>query len=231
MTIQAKYDKAKSKVWTGEVRLSFPSLYKTAVDQTGKDTGKYSLTMLVPKTDKLCYNALLSALNDTIETKYGSKIPKGLKLPIKDGDSEAERTGREETKGFWVVGCSNQNQPGVVDKFAKTILEKDSREALERKAETDPKSAEKLEKEISELTDADVYAGCWVRVTVNPFAWGPNPGGIGISFSLQNVQKLRDDESFSGRAKATNDFDATEADSEEEYDDAEEKMKKLMGTA
>ena len=227
--IKARYDSVKNKVFTGAVRLSFPNLYETATDTLGNDTGKYTICMLIPKSDKLCYAALNEAIDHVIKEKFNGKTPKGLRLPIKDGDEQAEKSGRDETKDCWVVNAGSPNQPGVVDQYAKEILTKEERDALERKAQVDPIAAKKLE-EISSLTDRDVYAGCWVRVTLNAFEWGltkKNPGGVGISFSLQNVQKVRDDESFSGRVKASKEFEALE--SEEEDSDEEAQLARLTG--
>ncbi|MGL5113608.1 MAG: ssDNA-binding protein [Flavobacterium sp.] len=227
--LKARYDAIKNKVFTGAVRLSFPNLYETAKDTLGKDTGKYTLSMMIPKEDKLCYEALEAAIDHVLQEKFNGKAPKGLRLPIKDGDAEAERTGRDETKGCWVVSAGSPNQPGVVDQYAKDILTKEERDALERKAQVDPVAAKKLE-DVSDLTDKDVYAGCWVRVTLNAFEWGlnkKNPGGVGISFSLQNVQKVRDDESFSGRVKASKEFESIE--SEEDDSDEEAQLARLTG--
>ncbi len=227
--LKARYDSIKNKVFTGAVRLSFPSLYETAQDSKGNDTGKYNLTMLIPKSDKACYEALNEAIESVMKDVFAGKNTKALKLPFKDGDAEAERTGRDETKGCWVVSAGSPNQPGVVDQYAKDILTKEERDALVKKAQVDPNAAKKLE-DVSELTDKDIYAGCWVRVTTNAYDWGvkkKNPGGIGISFSLQNVQKVRDDESFSGRVKASKEFESIE--SEEDDSDEEAQLARLTG--
>lgn len=232
MTIQANYDKAKKKVWTGEARLSFPSLYQTARNQMGEDTGKYSATLLIPKTDKKSFEMITAALNDAIAEAFGTNKPKGLKLPLKDGDKMAEEKGRDETVGMWVVTASSKDQPGVLDRKAKIIVTKERREELARKAESSPEASREFEK-YSELDDRDVYAGCWVRATLNPFVWGhktKNPGGVGVSFGLQNIQKLRDDESFSGKAKATSDFEAVDAEEKESYSGSDDdKLAALMG--
>jgi hypothetical protein len=51
------------------------------------------------------------------------------------------------------------------------------------------------------VTDQDeIYSGCWVRVEVNAF--GYDYGEPGISFGLNNLQKLGDDTQFGGRRPA-----------------------------
>ena len=236
---KARYDRKSTKVWTGPVRFSYPNLFETAKGMKGEDTGRYTVTLLVPKTDKETFVALSQAIEDLRTDKLGAKAVKGLKLPIKDGDTQADETGREETRGFWVVPCGSPNQPGIVDQAAKTILTKAERDAKARRAETDPKAAKEME-EISDLTDKHVYAGSWGRVTVNPYGWGQmfngkvNPGGNGISFSLQNVQKLNtpegmDDKAFSGKVEASSDFESTESEDNSVSGSTDEQYKRLMG--
>lgn len=59
------------------------------------------------------------------------------------------------------------------------------------------------------ITDEeDVYSGAWFRAQVRPYAW-ENSGKRGVSFGLQNVQKLRDDEPLgAGRMPANKAFEA-----------------------
>lgn len=51
---------------------------------------------------------------------------------------------------------------------------------------------------------SDLYAGCWVVATVRPFAYDAK-GNKGISFGLQNIAKIADDESFGGTPANPND--------------------------
>lgn len=53
----------------------------------------------------------------------------------------------------------------------------------------------------------EFYAGCYARATVNAFAYDRN-GNRGVAFGLQNIQKLREGEPFSGKTKPEDDFDA-----------------------
>lgn len=59
-----------------------------------------------------------------------------------------------------------------------------------------------------EIISADeFYAGCYARATVNAYAYDRN-GNRGVSFGLQNIQKLEEGEPFSGRTRPEDDFDA-----------------------
>lgn len=232
MTIEASYDKSKKKVWTGEVRLSFPFLFETARDPKGEDTGKYTVKLLIPKTDKKTFECLLAGINDVIAEVWGANKPKGLNLPIADGDAIFEEKGREETKGMWVVNAWSRDKPGILDRKAKIVVTKERREELSRKADSNPENAKEFEK-YSELTDQDIYSGCWARVSLKAKEWGvkfKTPGGVGVRFELHNLQKTKDDETFSGKVSASADFQGLDAEEEQSYAGSDDdKLRALMG--
>lgn len=95
---------------------------------------------------------------------------------------------KEDLKGYEdciFVTASSKHQPGLVDKNLEAIL-----------------------------SEEDFYAGCYCRAEVIAFAYDQS-GNKGVSFSLQNVQKLRDGEKFSGRKDAAEVFDKVEDDSDD----------------
>lgn len=58
------------------------------------------------------------------------------------------------------------------------------------------------------ITDEEgFYPGCWARATVNAFTYTYMKKS-GVSFGLQNLQFIRDDEPFTGRTNAEEDFEA-----------------------
>lgn len=63
------------------------------------------------------------------------------------------------------------------------------------------------------------YAGCYARATLRAFSYDMK-GNRGVSFGLQNLQKVADGDAFSGKKRAEDDFDAIEdgSDSAENYD-------------
>lgn len=69
--------------------------------------------------------------------------------------------------------------------------------------------------------DGAFYPGCYARATLRAFAYD-KAGNKGVSFSLQNVQKIRDGESFGGRKNAVDEFDEVDDGSDEKssYDDS-----------
>ncbi len=56
------------------------------------------------------------------------------------------------------------------------------------------------------MTDEEFYAGCWGFATVNAFGYDTK-GNKGVSFGLQNLLFVRDDEPFSGRSSPEEDFE------------------------
>lgn len=76
--------------------------------------------------------------------------------------------------------------------------------------------------------DQQFYAGCYARATLIAFAYD-KMGNKGVSFSLQNVQKLRDGEQFSGRRKAEDEFDDVEDGSDDATNYAGEASDEGMG--
>jgi hypothetical protein len=176
------------KVVTGEVRLSFVYLFEPKpADKEGKDP-KYSVTLLIPKSDTKTINQIRSAQKAALEagkSKFGGKIPTAWKDTLHDGD-EKDLDDYPEFEGNMLitVTANLSYPPGVVDRQLRPIM--DSRE---------------------------VYSGCYAKVSMNAFAYN-SEGSKGVSFGLRNVMKTRDGEPLGGTvAKAEDDFEAMEEDS------------------
>lgn len=56
------------------------------------------------------------------------------------------------------------------------------------------------------ITPDGFYSGCHARASINAFAYD-TMGNQGVSFGLQNLQFVKDDEPFSGRTAPEDDFD------------------------
>ena len=54
------------------------------------------------------------------------------------------------------------------------------------------------------LTEDEFYPGCWARATITAYPY--DNIGKGVAFGLHNLQKLGDDENFTGRVAAEDDF-------------------------
>lgn len=171
-----------TKVITGKVRLSYVHLFEKFAFE-GQDP-KYSVMLLIPKSDTKTIKALKAAEKDAAEqgksSKFGGKIPANLASIIRDGDDFAEDY--PERAGHYFMTVSSNSRPNVVDKSVQPIMEAD-----------------------------EVYSGCYARVSLNAFPYSVS-GNKGISFGLNHVQKISDGEPLGGRTRAEDDFDEIDED-------------------
>lgn len=164
-----------SKVVTGKVRLSYVNVFET------NDKGKYSLCILIPKTDKVTLEKVKNAI-EFVKTdpkssqKWGGKWLASFNNPLRDGDTDRDLDKNPEYKGCYFVNCNSGQKPDVVDAALDKIMDK-----------------------------SELYSGCYGRVSINMYAYHVD-GNKGIAAGLNNVQKLEDGDSLSGRARAEDDF-------------------------
>jgi hypothetical protein len=193
-----KMDISKKKCTTPEFRVSFPHVFEKHSGFEGQEP-KYSIVMLFPKNTDL--KDLKRAAFNAATEKWGEKTkwPKNIRMPFRDGDEKSDLAGYEDTI---FVTASSKQKPQVVSN--KKVDDQFPR----------------IEKE-----DETFYAGCYARATLIAFAYD-KAGNKGISFSLQNIQKLKDGEQFSGRKNADDEFDEVEDGSEDasSYEDADAGM-------
>ena len=179
-------------VVTGKVRFSYEHIMKPYANTTNDPNAapKYSVTVLVPKTDAATYarlNAGIQAAKQKglMDKKYkeGTPLDK-LPTPIYDGDgfrADGYTPFGAECKGCWVftASCGQDRKPAVVDAAGNPII--------------DP---------------TEIYSGIYGRVSVDFFAYN-FAGKQGVGCSLVNVQKLTDGEPLgASRPTAEDDFGA-----------------------
>src|SRR5205085_5896489 len=114
-----------TKVITGLVRFSFVHVF-APTSMEGSDRKKYSVSILIPKTDKAQLDRLREAINIAKENgkgKWGGKIPAGLKIPIRDGD--VERPDNPEYAGMYFMSASTDLKPGVIGADKQPIFDED----------------------------------------------------------------------------------------------------------
>lgn len=168
------YQNDPMKVLTGEVRLSYANLTTPRAAQQGGEP-KYSVTLLIPKTDvatKADIDAAINAAaNEALTKVWNGARPPQLATPVWDGDG-VRKSGvpfGDECKGHWVITASTKNKPQVVG----------------------------IDNINCELSPADIYSGMYARVTVRFFGYS-NSGNKGVGCGLGNVLKTRDGEPLSG---------------------------------
>lgn len=163
---------------TGQVRLSYVHLFTPHRNKPNQDP-KYSVTVLLPKSDVATKQRIDTAIQAAIQTGVSSKWdgvrPPQISLPVHDGDGPRPSDGMpfgEECKGHWVFTASSKQQQAIVDVNIQPIL-----------------------------NQTEVYSGMYGRVNINFFAYS-NSGKKGIGCGLGPVQKMADGEPLGGRISA-----------------------------
>ena len=167
-----------TKVVTGKVRFCYANVFEPVAMNDG-ETPKYSVCILIPKTDTKTLNAINKAIEAAkiagkakIADKNG-RIPSTLKSPLRDGDDE--RSDDPAFKGMMFINANSNRKPAIVDKSLNEIMSRD-----------------------------EFYSGCYGRVSLNFYAF--NVQSKGIAAGLQNLQKLEDGEMLTGGSTAEEDF-------------------------
>ena len=166
-----------TKVVTSVVRLSYANVWEPKSINGGAE--KYSVSLIIPKSDTKTLTAIQKAIDEAIEEgrgKFGGKIPNksALKLPLRDGD--IDRPDDEAYANCYFVNANSSTAPEIVDKARDPILNR-----------------------------SEVYSGVYARVSINFYAFNSN-GNRGIACGLGNIQKVRDGEPLGGKTSAADDF-------------------------
>jgi len=177
--------KNPTKVVTGVVRLSYANVWEPKSVNGG--TAKYSVSLIIPKSDTKTIEAINKAIDAAIEEgkgKFGGKVPNrsALKLPLRDGD--IDRPDDEAYANSYFINANSKTAPEIVDRQLERIID-----------------------------HSEVYSGVYARVSINFYAFNSN-GNKGIACGLGNIQKIRDGEPLGSRSSAIDDF-AT--DSEDDF--------------
>lgn len=117
-----KAKRTGTKVTTGKVRLSYAHLFEAHAIEGNEP--KFSVSIIIPKTDTDTLKAIKEAVAEAKEqgkTKWGGKVPAGLKTPLRDGDEE--RPDDEAYVGSYFLNASSKNKPGIVDQNVQPILD------------------------------------------------------------------------------------------------------------
>lgn len=171
----------KTQITTGKVRFSYVHAFEPKIDNNG--VPKYSVTLLIPKSDKQTLAKIEAAIENAKENfseKHpGRKLPTRMATTLHDGDGEKDNGGEygPECKGCMVISVSSKNRPVVV-------------------------YADKLP--MTEPTE--LYSGCYGRAVINFYVY-EHTGKIGVSGGLNGLMKLEDGAPLAGGIVTDSDWD------------------------
>ena len=170
-----------TKVITGvNTRWSYANVWDPKSINGG--TPKYSVSLIIPKSDTATVNKINAAIQAAYEEGQGKLKGNGksvpplsaIKLPLRDGD--LERPDDEAYRDSYFINANSASAPGIVDADCSPILER-----------------------------SEVYSGVYGRASINLYAYNVN-GNRGIACGLNNLQKIRDGEPLGGKSRAEDDF-------------------------
>jgi hypothetical protein len=172
------------KTMTPVGRCAFANVWKPKAIQEGQEA-KYSLILLFDKKaqESTEYKTMKELVMQCIVKKWGADKTKWPANLRNPFRKAEEKPGYQGFEaGMVFISASSKDRPGVVDLNATAILNQE-----------------------------DFYSGCYARATINVFAYD-KLGNRGVSFGLNNIQKYKDGEKFSGKTRAEDDFTAIKPD-------------------
>ena len=122
-------------------------------------------------------SALKKAAGDAVIEKWGADKTKWPKNLRNPFRDQGDKEFEGYEPGAIFITATSKQRPGLVDQKLQDIIE-----------------------------EKDFYPGCYARATVRAFTYDNN-GNRGVSFGLQNIQKLADGEPLGGRTRPSDDFE------------------------
>ena len=170
-----------TKVITGkDTRWSYLAVWEPK--SINGSTPKYSVSLIIPKSDKATVQKIRSAIEAAYvegEAKLkgnGKSVPAlaSLRSPLRDGD--IDRPDDAAYANAFFVNANSASAPGIVDEDRLPVLNR-----------------------------SEVYSGVYGRASITFYAYNSN-GNRGIACGLQNLQLIRSGEPLGGRSSAESDF-------------------------
>ena len=182
-----------TQITTGKVRFSYCNLF-TPRAANEDEAEKYSVTLLIPKSDKHTLSKIKKAMENAkanfLERNSGKKLPSSLTNTLHDGDGERANGGEfgPECKGCYVITVSSKSPPVIVDADKRLL--------------TDPR---------------ELFSGCYGRAIINFYIYDVR-GNKGISAGLNGIMKLHDGEPLGGAVVTDADWDDGWEDDDDDAD-------------
>lgn len=194
-------DEYKTRLVVGPARISFPHLDEK------DDNDKFSCVLLFPAEPKQLpgskrMSGPIDPISNLVDNIVGDKFKgktAGLTLPVKDGDDDSSASHEKYAdtfSGMYYINVKSDYRPQVVD--------------------TDPS----VDIDVDDIKSM-VRAGYWVRASITGFDY-QQKGNKGVSFQLNSIQLVCEDETFGGMSVPAADEFAEDAEYEEVEEDEDE---------
>lgn len=173
-----------TKVITGKALLSYEHLLTPQKGINGGEP-KYSVSLVISKDDTETIEKIGKAIEAAMKegvARFGAKFGKGSNFRKPLRDGDLDKADDPAYENSYFLNVSSKTKPGVVDKNLNPIIE-----------------------------PSEIYSGCYGRASIVAFPYSVN-GSNGISFALQNVQKLEDGEPLGGKPRPEDEFSAVQDD-------------------
>lgn len=180
---------------TPKGRMVYPAFFKPQLPPGEKDPEKarFQATLLIPADADI--SALEAKVNELVDENVPAGKRKTTKIKLPFLATEDSKSLAEYAEDYpHMIRCAAKFAPDVVTPQGDRTIKEDE--------------------------EADwVYGGRWARFSVRPYWWSHKTGGMGVSFGLQNVQLLQDDDPIAGsRVRGTDEF----SDASDDLDDLED---------
>jgi len=166
-----------TKVVTEEFRCSYAFVWEPWADKEEPEKSKYSIQLIFKKNDEKALKVLIQAAANAAAKKFGS-LANWPKFNHNTFKLAVEEN--ESTEAYYkdtvVFNARSKNKPGIVGPDAAPLLDQN-----------------------------DFYSGCIARASITAFGYDAAKNK-GVSFGLNNLMKVRDDDRLDGGASAEDDF-------------------------
>lgn len=166
----------KETIVTGKARLSFVNVITPRASEEGK-TPKYSVSVLIPKSDKTTVEAINKAI-DKVKANNPTKFGAGTKASmikggLRDGDEERDDPAYA---GHYFINASSVNKPTLFDENLQPVIDPDT-----------------------------IYSGVYAKVKLSFYPYN-QAGSKGVAAGLQGIAKVEDGEKLAGAGASAEDF-------------------------
>lgn len=170
---------------TPEATAIFVYVWEARESMNEGNPAQYSISLLFKKNQDI--SALKKAVKAAAIEKFGTAaVNSEGRLTSKYKDPFREADDMENPipgyRGGVFITAKSKTKPGIVDAHVEPITE-----------------------------PMDFYPGCVCKASVVPFAFDKK-GSKGVTFLLNNIQKIKDGDRLDGKKRAEDEFDAVDGD-------------------